>query len=90
MEMHPKTLNYALILLQSKTMHKEELSMSDSEKALKKKIEQKAQQQQKRKTAEQTPGKASSKGGPTKVIFPIAVVYKLEVNVDKVIGLLDF
>ena len=49
-------------------MHKEELNMSDAEKALKKKVEQKAQQQQKRKTTEQSAvGKTSSKGGPTKV-----------------------
>ncbi len=52
---------------QSKTMHKEELNMSEAEKNIKKKVEQRAQLIQKRKTSELAGSKPTSKGGPAKV-----------------------
>ena len=68
--------NMMFIAFQSKTLHKEEPTMSEAEKFVRRKVEQKAQYMQKRKTtelaerktAEMSDKPGTSKGGPAKVL----------------------
>ncbi len=56
-----------VVFLQSKSLHKEQLVMSETEKAIRRRVEQKAVQNQRRKTDEIERAQQAAKGSPSKV-----------------------